>query len=103
MCVQDAHEMENLNTNSNSYNSTNRVSSSWPLHFELLHSQMDNLDKDSSFTSSNDQLTIGDSFPVRLHFFLVVAGLFCLKRFFFFFMELSLGYLSIFSLIVAGL
>ena len=65
MCVQDAQEVENLNTN------TNSVSSSWPLHFELLHHQMENLDKDSSFTSSNVQPTIGDSFPVRLHFLLV--------------------------------
>lgn len=60
MCVQDVEELEDLKTPNNTTNNVNSSNkgSSWSLHCELLNTQMENFDKDSSFISSSN------SFPV---------------------------------------
>ncbi|KAL5772737.1 hypothetical protein ACOSQ2_012661 [Xanthoceras sorbifolium] len=71
MCLQDVEqvgqEMEDLNIdNNNNNNNNNNINNnsisnkdSWPLHCELLHTQMENWDKDSSLISSSN------SFPLE--------------------------------------
>uniref|UniRef100_A0A2P2MHA1 protein-serine/threonine phosphatase n=1 Tax=Rhizophora mucronata TaxID=61149 RepID=A0A2P2MHA1_RHIMU len=62
MCVQDAeqgsHEMESLDGSSNK-------KQNWPLHCEILHTQMENLDKEPSLINSSDGLVVGNSFPLE--------------------------------------
>ncbi|KAK3221822.1 hypothetical protein Dsin_008847 [Dipteronia sinensis] len=68
MCLQDAEqvgqEKEDLNTDNNDDNTTTANNSStnkasWPLQCDLLHTQMENWDKDSSLITSSN------SFPLE--------------------------------------
>jgi protein phosphatase 2C family protein 2/3 len=57
MCVQEGEQVDQDN---NMEELDNRIIS-WPLHCDLLHSQMDNTEKDSSF-----RITAVNSFPVSI-------------------------------------
>lgn len=55
MCVQDAEQV--------AQDIDNRRRS-WPLHCELKHTQMENLEKTSSLRISSDSTGVENSFPV---------------------------------------
>jgi len=63
MCVQEGEQVGE-DTEKNVDN--RRVS--WPLHCDLLHAQMENREKDSSFRTPTDQITVANSFPVSIDF-----------------------------------
>ncbi|KAJ1435479.1 hypothetical protein SESBI_04990 [Sesbania bispinosa] len=55
MCVQVVQDMEKVDNR--------RVS--WPLHFDILHTQMDNREKGSSFRTPRDRISAENSFPLE--------------------------------------
>ncbi|KOM32943.1 hypothetical protein LR48_Vigan01g249900 [Vigna angularis] len=60
MCVQEGEQVgEDIEKNVDN----RRVS--WPLHCDLLHAQMDNREKDSSFRTPTDQISVANSFPLE--------------------------------------
>ncbi|KAL2338463.1 hypothetical protein Fmac_012909 [Flemingia macrophylla] len=60
MCVQDGEQVdEDIEKN------VDNRRMSWPLHCDLLHAHMDNREKDSSFTTPSDQITVANSFPLE--------------------------------------
>lgn len=85
MCVevteQVSQEMESLDNN----NTTDKKQQPWPLHCELLHTQMENWDKDPTLISSSDGVSVANSFPVRFQFFLTFNSV---PSWVFFFFEL---------------
>jgi hypothetical protein len=87
MCVQEGEQVDQDNNMEELDN--RRIS--WPLHCDLLHSQMDNTEKDSSF-----RITAVNSFPVSillLHLlFLLFLHVCAIFSFFFCFSFLSLYY-----------
>lgn len=58
MCVQEGDEQVDQEID-------NKKMSSWSLHCDLLHAQMDNTEKDSSFRISSDKITLTNSFPLE--------------------------------------
>lgn len=66
MCVQEDEQVDQDNDNMDKILDNRRIS--WPLHCDLLHAQMDNSEKDSSFGVSNGQISVANSFPVSLLF-----------------------------------
>lgn len=60
MCVQEEEQVDQ----------DNDKTISWPLHCDVLHAQMNNSEKDSSFGVSNAQISVADSFPVSIFFLL---------------------------------
>ncbi|TKY54759.1 phosphatase 2C 27 [Spatholobus suberectus] len=60
MCVPDGEQVGE----DKEKNVDNR-SMSWPLHCGLLHAQMDNREKDSSFRTPSDQISVANSFPLE--------------------------------------
>lgn len=75
MCVQEGEQVgEDIEKNVDN----RRVS--WPLHCDLLHAQMDNREKDSSFRTPTDQISVANSFPVSIHFLYLLFLLFLYGR-----------------------
>ena len=82
MCVKDSdqlvgQEIENLDDNNNHNNNMPQ-----PLHYEVLHTQIEKCDEESPVMSSPDGINLERSFPVRFLFLhrLVLLGLsqFCI-------------------------
>lgn len=63
MCVQEDEQVDQDNNNMEKLDNR-RIS--WPLHCDLLHDQMDNTERDSSFRISSDQISAPNSFPVSI-------------------------------------
>ena len=84
MCVQEEGEQVGEDIEKNLDN--RRVS--WPLHCNLLHAHMDNREKDSSFRTPTDQISVANSFPVSIDFPCLLFLLFLcgMSHFFFFFL-----------------
>ncbi|PNX76526.1 putative protein phosphatase 2C 27-like protein [Trifolium pratense] len=61
MCVQEGEQVDQDNNMEELDN--RRIS--WPLHCDLLHTQMDNSEKDSSFRISSDHISAVNSFPLE--------------------------------------
>ncbi|KAK7388560.1 hypothetical protein VNO78_23380 [Psophocarpus tetragonolobus] len=60
MCVQDGEQVdEDIEKN------VDDRRMSWPLHCDLLHAHMDNREKDSSFRTPSDQISVANSFPLE--------------------------------------
>lgn len=61
MCVQDGEQVdEDIEKNVD-----NNRRMPWPLHYNLLHAHMDNREKDSSFRTPSDQISVANSFPLE--------------------------------------
>ncbi|GAU11961.1 hypothetical protein TSUD_195850 [Trifolium subterraneum] len=61
MCVQEGEQVDQ----DNNMEELDNKRISWPMHCDLLHAQMDNTEKDSSFRISSDQISAVNSFPLE--------------------------------------
>ncbi|KAG8639392.1 probable protein phosphatase 2C 27 isoform X1 [Manihot esculenta] len=64
MIVKDAEQVT-LEVKSLENTTNGNKKQSWPLNGEILHTQMDNWDKDSPLNSSNDGISVCNSFPLE--------------------------------------
>ncbi|KAH1201826.1 putative protein phosphatase 2C 27 [Glycine soja] len=62
MCVQDGEQAGEDHIEKNVDNS---IRVSWPLHCDLLNAHMDNKEKDSSFRTPSDQISVANSSPLE--------------------------------------